>query len=252
MTPTTATPPASIVAKEENITETTKEEEEEHKETSQSKENCEDTSAAEIALVVDNIVDATVEAVITNTNNISSVSNSLPTKTAELNSSCTSQQETTTTTTTTQPQEDQVQVQSQSTTATATTVQPSQAQIMASTAGRMVAPLTSSLPIETSINTNSNATIDYNSSSSGDNNPNSNNPNKRKERLEQNRISARESRKRKKSMIEELQHTVITLTSENKELNGRNHSLRSELTEIGREVRTGIKNCTLYFVFSYT
>lgn len=247
MTPTTATPPASIVAKEENITETTKEEEEEHKETSQSKENCEDTSAAEIALVVDNIVDATVEAVITNTNNISSVSNSLPTKTAELNSSCISQQGTTT-----QPQEDQVQVQSQSTTATATTVQPSQAQIMASTAGRMVAPLTSSLPIETSINTNSNATIDYNSSSSGDNNPNSNNPNKRKERLEQNRISARESRKRKKSMIEELQHTVITLTSENKELNGRNHSLRSELTEIGREVRTGIKNCTLYFVFSYT
>lgn len=30
---------------------------------------------------------------------------------------------------------------------------------------------------------------------------------KRKERLEQNRISARESRKRKKTMIEELQRT---------------------------------------------
>jgi hypothetical protein len=32
---------------------------------------------------------------------------------------------------------------------------------------------------------------------------------KRKERLEQNRISARESRKRKKSMIEELQVSVL-------------------------------------------
>jgi len=35
---------------------------------------------------------------------------------------------------------------------------------------------------------------------------------KRKERLEQNRISARESRKRKKSMIGELQRTVIKLS----------------------------------------
>jgi len=59
---------------------------------------------------------------------------------------------------------------------------------------------------------------------------------KRKERLEQNRISARESRKRKKSMIEELQRTVITLTAENKELNGRNSSLRSNLMDIGRKV----------------
>lgn len=32
---------------------------------------------------------------------------------------------------------------------------------------------------------------------------------KRKERLEQNRISARESRKRKKSMIEELQRKLV-------------------------------------------
>ena len=60
---------------------------------------------------------------------------------------------------------------------------------------------------------------------------------KRKERLEQNRISARESRKRKKSMIEELQRTVIALTSENKELNGRNRSLRTNLSDIGRKVR---------------
>ena len=63
------------------------------------------------------------------------------------------------------------------------------------------------------------------------------NNSRKAERLEQNRISARESRKRKKSMIEELQRTVIALTSENNELNGRNQSLRSQLTEIGRKVR---------------
>lgn len=56
---------------------------------------------------------------------------------------------------------------------------------------------------------------------------------KRRERLEQNRISARESRKRKKNMIEELQRTVITLSRENKELNERNEALRRELVEIG-------------------
>lgn len=60
---------------------------------------------------------------------------------------------------------------------------------------------------------------------------------KRKERLEQNRISARESRKRKKTMIEELQRTVITLSRENKELNERNESLRRQLMEIGAKVR---------------
>lgn len=60
---------------------------------------------------------------------------------------------------------------------------------------------------------------------------------KRKERLEQNRISARESRKRKKSMIEELQRTVITLSRENKDLNERNESLRRQLVEIGGKVR---------------
>lgn len=60
---------------------------------------------------------------------------------------------------------------------------------------------------------------------------------KRRERLEQNRISARESRKRKKTMIEELQRTVITLSKENKDLNDRNEQLRSQLMEIGRKVR---------------
>jgi hypothetical protein len=60
---------------------------------------------------------------------------------------------------------------------------------------------------------------------------------KRKERLEQNRISARESRKRKKTMIEELQRTVITLSRENKDLNERNESLRRQLVEIGGKVR---------------
>jgi predicted RNase H-like nuclease (RuvC/YqgF family) len=59
---------------------------------------------------------------------------------------------------------------------------------------------------------------------------------KRKERLEQNRISARESRKRKKTMIEELQRTVITLSRENKDLNVRNESLRRQLMEIGSKV----------------
>lgn len=61
---------------------------------------------------------------------------------------------------------------------------------------------------------------------------------KRKERLEQNRISARESRKRKKTMIEELQRTVITLSRENKELNERNEQLRRQLMEIGTKVRS--------------
>ena len=59
---------------------------------------------------------------------------------------------------------------------------------------------------------------------------------KRKERLEQNRISARESRKRKKTMIEELQRTVITLSRENKELNDRNEGLRRDLIDIGSKV----------------
>ena len=56
---------------------------------------------------------------------------------------------------------------------------------------------------------------------------------KRRERLEQNRISARESRKRKKTMIEELQRTVITLSRESKELNQTNETIRRQLMEIG-------------------
>ena len=59
---------------------------------------------------------------------------------------------------------------------------------------------------------------------------------KRRERLEQNRVSARESRKRKKTMIEELQRTVITLSRENKDLNDRNETLRRQLMEIGAKV----------------
>ena len=61
---------------------------------------------------------------------------------------------------------------------------------------------------------------------------------KRKERLEQNRLSARESRKRKKAMIEELQRTVITLSRDNKELNDKNEQLRRQLMDIGTKVRT--------------
>ncbi len=60
---------------------------------------------------------------------------------------------------------------------------------------------------------------------------------KRQERLESNRISARESRKRKKNMIEELQKTVIVLSRENKELNERNETLRRQLIDIGSKVR---------------
>ena len=60
---------------------------------------------------------------------------------------------------------------------------------------------------------------------------------KRAERLEQNRISARESRKRKKTMIEELQRTVITLSRENKDLNERNETPRRQLMEVAGKVR---------------
>lgn len=60
---------------------------------------------------------------------------------------------------------------------------------------------------------------------------------KRRERLEQNRISARESRKRKKNMIEELQRTVITLSREHKELNQRNETLKQQLVDIHNKVR---------------
>lgn len=60
---------------------------------------------------------------------------------------------------------------------------------------------------------------------------------KRRERLEQNRVSAMESRKRKKTMIEELQRSVIHLSKENKDLNERNDTLRRDLVELGSKVR---------------
>ena len=92
-------------------------------------------------------------------------------------------------------------------------------------------------------------------SSSHNNNNNNNNDarvnetdnkaHKRKERLEQNRISARESRKRKKTMIEELQRTVITLSRENKDLNDRNENLRQQLMDIGTKVRQYYRHCYL-------
>lgn len=72
--------------------------------------------------------------------------------------------------------------------------------------------------------------IDYSSSPDDDD---ATRTHKRRERLEQNRISARESRKRKKNMIEELQRTVIALSRENKELNERNEKLRKELVDLG-------------------
>lgn len=69
--------------------------------------------------------------------------------------------------------------------------------------------------------------------SSADENPDDVKERKRRERLEQNRISARESRKRKKTMIEELQRTVIGLSRDNKDLNDRNESLRRQLMDLG-------------------
>lgn len=72
---------------------------------------------------------------------------------------------------------------------------------------------------------------------------------KRRERLEQNRVSARESRKRKKTMIEELQRTVITLSRENKELNDRNESFRRQLMEIGAKV--SLRVCVFILLESY-
>lgn len=56
---------------------------------------------------------------------------------------------------------------------------------------------------------------------------------KRRERLEQNRVSAMESRKRKKTMIEELQVSVIQLSKENKTLSERNDTLRRDLIDLG-------------------
>lgn len=74
---------------------------------------------------------------------------------------------------------------------------------------------------------------------------------KRKERLEQNRISARESRKRKKNMIEELQRTVITLSREHKELTQRNETLKRQMVDLNEKVR---KKILLFFksCFDYT
>jgi len=65
----------------------------------------------------------------------------------------------------------------------------------------------------------------------------------RNERLEQNRISARESRKRKKNLIEELQRTVITLSRENKELMERNEGLRRELMDLGTKNPGVVRSC---------
>ena len=77
---------------------------------------------------------------------------------------------------------------------------------------------------------------DYSADAKADGTEDQSKARKRKERLEQNRISARESRKRKKTMIEELQRTVITLSRENKDLNERNEQLRRQLMEIGAKV----------------
>jgi hypothetical protein len=52
---------------------------------------------------------------------------------------------------------------------------------------------------------------------------------KRRKRLEMNRKAARESRRRKKLRIEELQRSVVFLTRENNELREQNELLRQML-----------------------
>lgn len=66
-------------------------------------------------------------------------------------------------------------------------------------------------------------------------------------RLEQNRISARETRKRKKNFVEELQRTVITLSRENKVLMERNEVLRRELMDLEAK-NPGVVVCSCVFV----
>jgi hypothetical protein len=85
-----------------------------------------------------------------------------------------------------------------------------------------------------------------------DGTPNDTKAKKRRERLEQNRISARESRKRKKTMIEELQRTVITLSRENKDLNDRNEQLRTQLMQIGTKVSATTNVSIYYYVLQHT
>ena len=63
---------------------------------------------------------------------------------------------------------------------------------------------------------------------------------KRKTRLEQNRVSARESRKRKKVMIEELQRSVALLSNENRLLNQQNQLLRHQLIQLAPSTFMGL------------
>ena len=187
-----------------------------------------ETAAAAAALVVDSVVEGTVAAVITNNKLPTSLSVMTPIPTGvvaqpTIGSAVISAGPTTSATS--EPiisnnylLHQQLPQQAQPQTPAGTTSQPQ---------------IPSNAAIPPSVNVNLNATAPvmvqtYNTQQKS----------KRKERLEQNRISARESRKRKKSMIEELQRTVMTLTAENNDLNGRNKSLRSSLTDIGRKVRT--------------
>jgi hypothetical protein len=177
-------------------------------------EDTAETAAAAAALVVDSVVEGTVAAVITNNQLPSSSSvepktiwsSTAPAAPATITTDATSDTTGNGTTSIKLPQE--------------------------SPSAPTPAPTPTATPAPVADNTTAAMPT-----SAADQPYNNQQKSKRKERLEQNRISARESRKRKKSMIEELQRTVITLTTENKELNGRNQSLRSNLAEIGRKVR---------------
>jgi hypothetical protein len=192
-------------------------------------ENTAETAAAAAALVVDSVVEGTVEAVITN-NKLPSLSATIPTgvSTPNIGSVMTSAampvEAGPTTSATSEPNSNNYLPQ-----------EPQQADSQAPS-GTSQPQIPSNAVIPPSANVDANVTTPatvqtYNGQH------NSQQKSKRKERLEQNRISARESRKRKKSMIEELQRTVMTLTAENNDLNGRNKSMRSNLSDIGRKVR---------------
>ena len=188
----------------------TKEEDQTQQEKTQSEKTAIKTGEAAttaVALAVDTVVDGAVPAVATTDGNLSLATAISPTRAERVEYSGPATNTDVSNSSQPHPQQQQQELQSQA------SPRPALSAVA-------VAPSTSQV---STVTTDDSKTTNQEKS-------------KRKERLEQNRISARESRKRKKTMIEELQRTVIALTSENKELNGRNQSLRAKLAEIGQKV----------------
>mmetsp|Transcript_263 Transcript_263/g.415 ORF Transcript_263/g.415 Transcript_263/m.415 type:complete len:244 (+) Transcript_263:85-816(+) len=63
----------------------------------------------------------------------------------------------------------------------------------------------------------------------------------REKRLAMNRVSARERRKRKRVLIENLQTSVVELTRENNAIRKMNQDLRSELEHFARALTSGLE-----------